>query len=114
MAAKEKEKRTSITTVPDQYLSLATLLIPRVSHWSLLLKCYLSVLRFLPGEGDLSSAAHIQGEHPQRPARAQRAGRTGMADTSLQFVCDIHWLRAPFKCFINQVEITFFIVLSKL
>jgi hypothetical protein len=94
MAGKEKEKMTSITTVPDQYLSFATLPILRVSHWSLLLKRYLSVLRFLPGEGDLAAAAHIQGEYPQRPARAQRAGRSGMAYNSLQFICDIHLLCA--------------------
>jgi hypothetical protein len=34
----EKEKRTSITTVPDQYLSFATFLTPLVSHWSLPIK----------------------------------------------------------------------------
>ncbi len=34
-----------------------------------------------------------------------------MADTSFQIVCDFHLLRAPFiKGFMNQVEITFFIV----
>jgi hypothetical protein len=35
MAAKEKEKRTCVTMVRDQYLSFATSLNPLVSHWSL-------------------------------------------------------------------------------
>jgi hypothetical protein len=40
MATKYKEKRTSITTVRDQYLSFATFPTPPpllVSHWSLIL-----------------------------------------------------------------------------
>jgi len=35
MAAKYKEKRMAIATVPDQYLSFATLPTSLVSHWSL-------------------------------------------------------------------------------
>jgi hypothetical protein len=35
MAAKQKEKKTSITMVQDQYLSSATIPTPSVSHWSL-------------------------------------------------------------------------------
>ncbi len=60
MAAKLKDKRTSITTVRDQFQSFATFPTPLVSHWSLPLRrktlIFLKVIQGIFRRNDLLSS----------------------------------------------------------